>query len=57
MAAMEILLLDELHNKSNSYNKLEEFCLLGYVAMFSGESQPTFRKNNSSPSSGSRRAE
>jgi hypothetical protein len=40
-----------LYNISSS---LEEYHLLGYNAMWSVESQPTFRRNISPPSSGSR---
>jgi hypothetical protein len=32
----------------------EEFCLLGYNPVYSVESQPTFRRNMSPPSSGSK---
>jgi hypothetical protein len=32
---------------------VEEFCLLGYNAVYSGENKPTFRRETSPPSSGS----
>jgi hypothetical protein len=55
MAATAMLLLDELYKKSNNYNKkIEEFCFLGYVLVLSGESHPTFRRNMSPQSLGSK---